>query len=441
MPSVAVNQERAALFERMAQLSVEIDECKSRAAPAAVDPEGGSRSWVVSKRHDGTPRSKFTVASAPRSTFTVASYNVEADTVKDACALERAGLRKAHLKPGTDFSGVAECVDEMLKTRPDICCFQELQRCPFGDAGRCEFCTKGTCRRDHAGRLHRKLAATGYSGEYKRDGKPLTVGVYFKKSTFTRIHVGFVTFDKPQFVAPGDWHAWSHGEAEGSSQKGAVMALVQHRETRAPVLICSVHLDVPKGPGGACTTVQQLLGIKQMRRKIEDLLLHPRNMSEFGTDLSTPVIIGTDLNSLPYDHYDPVIARADAYNEMLRRRDAQTRLEFASAYRDVLGNEPCFTSVDPKFMHTIDYIFYTKALRPVAVLDVVASAPRRDGPCWPSDHLRLEATFEFAPGWAPPVCKFGDQCLYHLRGRCRSFHPKLLPRGNNILMDRRDRNT
>ena len=55
------------------------------------------------------------------------------------------------------------------------------------------------------------------------------------------------------------------------------------------------------------------LGLKQMLKKIEELLQHPKNQA----DLSTPIIVCGDFNSLPYAHKDPrsLTPRCNAWEE------------------------------------------------------------------------------------------------------------------------------
>ena len=115
-------------------------------------------------------------------------------------------------------------------------------------------------------------------------------------------------------------------------------------------------------------------------------------------------------------------------------RSSSLRVAPAYRYADVQGAEPCYTSVDPRFLHCLDYVFYSKLLlRPTAVLAVVDDRKKLPSRPWPSDHLPLVARFELppaappkadAPAWAPrAVCAFGDQCFYHAQGRCRNYHP------------------
>ena len=67
-----------------------------------------------------------------------------------------------------------------------------------------------------------------------------------------------------------------------------------------------------------------------------------------------------------------------------------------SAYADVQGAEPCYTSVDPAFPHCIDYVFYNGCgvLRPSRVLGVVDRKQQLPQAPWPSDHLCLVAAFD-----------------------------------------------
>ena len=86
------------------------------------------------------------------------------------------------------------------------------------------------------------------------------------------------------------------------------------------------------------------------------------------------------------------------------------RLPLRSAYADVQGAEPCYTSVDPAFPHCIDYVFYNGCgvLRPSRVLGVIDRKQQLPQAPWPSDHLCLVAAFDLT-GAGPSPCKFGDQ--------------------------------
>ena len=389
------------LSHRLAALQLTIDDYKEGRASSAYP-----RTWVVARRPD------------PTREFTVLTLNLEADSAKDVSKL--AGRRAPRCKPGEDSSGCEQAVAAALRRDPDVICLQEMQRCR---REYCDWCALGHCRFNHAHKVHELLTEAGFGGEYKRDGKQLTVGVYYKLATFRRIHVGFVTFDKPQYVAGVSRAA--------ESQKGAILALLRHAASDLPVLVASVHLDVPMSNGVPCTQ-QQVAGLKQLRKKMEEMLTHPKNASQ-GTTLDTPVVAAGDFNTLAYKSWDPRIAPPDAYVEMTRT-NARARggrgLLFKSAYAAVQGAEPPYTSVAPDFTHAIDYLFFTpRQLAPSAVLAVVEDRANLPAAPWPSDHLPLVAKFELrdAPDPTTPpsatACRFGDACIFYAKGKCRNFHP------------------
>jgi mRNA deadenylase 3'-5' endonuclease subunit Ccr4/uncharacterized protein with PIN domain len=79
-------------------------------------------------------------------------------------------------------------------------------------------------------------------------------------------------------------------------------------------------------------------------------------------------------------------------------------LELASAYAADDGEEPPFTNATPKFLDTIDYLFYSKhilnrkSVRPLPTMQQLEARdevgyPTKD---WPSDHCLLQAELEFA---------------------------------------------
>ena len=149
-----------------------------------------------------------------------------------------------------------------------------------------------------------------------------------------------------------------------------------------------------------------------------------------------PVIVAGDFNTLSYKHWDPKIAPPDAFEQLTspkpsakKRAGADRgacRLPLRSAYADVQGAEPCYTSVDPAFPHCIDYVFYNGCgvLRPSRVLGVVDRKQQLPQAPWPSDHLCLVAAFDLT-GAGPSPCKFGDRCRFFARGCCRNYHPQV----------------
>lgn len=81
---------------------------------------------------------------------------------------------------------------------------------------------------------------------------------------------------------------------------------------------------------------------------------------------------------------------------------AQHPLNLRSAYFEVMGKEPLYTTVHDKYVGTVDYIFFTPGagdlfeVRPVRVLSPPPLSTLRHGlpsVTWPSDHVCLVADF------------------------------------------------
>ena len=140
----------------------------------------------------------------------------------------------------------------------DVICLQELQRCVKPN---CKHCHQGKCQNNHADFAQKYMSRHGYSGDYHKEGKRNSVGLYFKHSSF--ILVGAKLHYCPF-----------------RSFKGAVLALL--RRCRSPslstanpqdglVLIVALHLSVPLGPSGRPSTDLPLEEIKQLNMKIQEI--------------------------------------------------------------------------------------------------------------------------------------------------------------------------
>jgi mRNA deadenylase 3'-5' endonuclease subunit Ccr4 len=72
-----------------------------------------------------------------------------------------------------------------------------------------------------------------------------------------------------------------------------------------------------------------------------------------------------------------------------------------SAYKEVNGSEPETTNVTPEFTGTLDYIFHSSSLSPVAVLPTPSLTEARSenkglpSAAVPSDHVPIAARFQF----------------------------------------------
>ena len=337
-----------------------------------------------------------------RARFAVATLNLEADAAKSAGHSN--GRRDGSKPAGEDVNAAFVALGQALKHRPDVLCLQEMQRCSRHN---CPSCASGNCRLDHASKIHAFLLQEGFDGDYKRDGRPLTVGLYVRSQTFTlESKVRTVRF---------------------ASGKGAVLAVARHLGTGQRVALGSAHLEVPLRNGQPMTKAQ-VASAAQLQAALA---------SYWGrAAVPLPVIVAGDFNTLSYKHWDPRIAPPDAFEQLTspkpsakKRAGADRgacRLPLRSAYADVQGAEPCYTSVDPAFPHCIDYVFYNGCgvLRPSRVLGVIDRKQQLPQAPWPSDHLCLVAAFDLT-GAGPSPCKFGDRCRFFARGCCRNYHPQV----------------
>ena len=138
---------------------------------------------------------------------------------------------------------------------------------------------------------------------------------------------------------------------------------------------------------------------KSNLRRVLDLVknywVHPTHWL-----ISTQVIVAGDFNTLSYKHWDPRIAPPDAFEQLTNPRLTKKRagadrgacrLPLRSAYADVQGAEPCYTSVDPVFPHCIDYVFYQGQgiIRPSRVLSSAQiKCCDASAKSWPPRHRR-----------------------------------------------------
>ena len=357
----------------------------------AIHAQHYPRRWVDAPRDDRA-----------RARFAVATLNLEADAAKSAGHSN--GRRDGSKPAGEDVNAAFVALGQALKHRPDVLCLQEMQRCSRHNCGHC---ASNGCRLDHASKLHAKLLGEGFEGDYKRDGRPLTVGLYVRARTFTlESKVRTVRF---------------------ASGKGAVVAVARHLGTGQRIALGSAHLEVPLRNGQPMTKAQ-VASAAQLQAALA---------SYWGrAAVPLPVIVAGDFNTLSYKHWDPKIAPPDAFEQLTspkpsakKRAGADRgacRLPLRSAYADVQGAEPCYTSVDPAFPHCIDYVFYhgQGVLRPSRVLGVVDRKQQLPTAPWPSDHLCLVAAFDLT-GVGPSPCKFGDRCRFFARGCCRNYHPQV----------------
>ena len=357
----------------------------------AVHAEHYPRRWVEAPRDERA-----------RARFAVATLNLEADAAKSAGHSN--GRRDGSRPAGEDVNACLRGIGPGPRAPAG-------RAVPAGDAAlrAAQLPVLRLWKLPPRPRLHASrdfLLGEGFDGDYKRDGRPLTVGLYVRSRTFTlESKVRTVRF---------------------ASGKGAVLAVARHLGTGQRVALGSAHLEVPLRNGQPMTKAQ-VASAAQLQAALA---------SYWGrAAVPLPVIVAGDFNTLSYKHWDPRIAPPDAFEQLTspkpsakKRAGADRgacRLPLRSAYADVQGAEPCYTSVDPAFPHCIDYVFQWRAAcsgRPVYWVSSTASnsatAP------WPSDHLCLVAAFDLT-GAGPSPCKFGDRCRFFARGCCRNYHPQV----------------
>ena len=146
----------------------------------------------------------------------------------------------------------------------------------------------------------------------------------------------FCDFNKPQL------------QQARATKKGAVLALLRHRQSQRSLLVVAAHPSVPLGPEGRETPEVPVAEMKQLMLKVDEI--YRWNQQWLGR---FPWIFAGDLNSV---HTTTVGAAAPLVYYFMR-----TSGGLSSSYKHVLGREPPFTSVRPEFRHTIDYILQSGA--------------------------------------------------------------------------------
>lgn len=292
-------------------------------------------------------------------TFSVVSWNVQA-----------ARLRKGN--DGNDCSMLLACLDKVLEgslskgAPPDILVLLELQRCKRQTQRRdCRFCKTRSCRQEHAEVVHERLVSNGYDGRFHARHMVHTVGLYFRRDVFTSS-----TIDGRILFAHFD-------SAREPTNKGAVLAVLQHRETGARFIAAAVHLSVPIRPDGTHDTARPLHECSRLNEKIEDVRERE--------GLYLPLLLAGDFNS------DPVKIRGHAPPDVYKLLTGRSSgWGLTSAYRAIVGHEPRITAWSDVFEGCLDYILFSAGLQAHSVLAVPDELSDEDKVL--SDHLPVCAT-------------------------------------------------
>ena len=291
-------------------------------------------------------------------------------------------MQAARLREGNDGNDRAMLDACLLKVLggslsngepPDVLVLLELQRCKRQVQRRdCRYCAKNSCRQAHAESAHAILLAHGYEGAIHARHMVHTVGLYFRSHVFV-----CSTFDRRMLFASFD-------SAKEPTHKGAVLAVLQHRESGARFIAAGVHLSVPMRPDGTYNTAKPLHELSRLHEKIEDV------RAREGPYL--PLLLAGDFNS------DPVKVRGhappDVYRRLVKspgegRSPGPEGWALTSAHSAICGREPRMTAWSDTFEGCLDYIFFSAGFNAHSVLATPAEISDEDREL--SDHLPVAA--------------------------------------------------
>ncbi len=290
-------------------------------------------------------------SSPPVPAFSVAAYNIEGlffEIGDWSVEANLAALKRA--QPGG-------------KDWPDLIALTEVPVCP-ADPKSCAACGGGNpllCSSHVGATVQAILAREGFDGAIylssKRKGDDAadlrnSVGAFFRRGVFQYAPAGRDgRGGKALFVDLG-----GKFDVGVPTKKGFVLLPLMHIASGALLLFVAVHTSVPMD-SGAFNPVAQRGEIDQLQSKVQTVLDNYPGMS---------VVLAGDFNAR---------GRA-ASGQQADALDRAAEMGYRSAYCEVLGHEPRYTSVATAFRYTIDYCLFQnglggrRALVPVGVWDV-----------------------------------------------------------------------
>jgi endonuclease/exonuclease/phosphatase family metal-dependent hydrolase len=197
--------------------------------------------------------------------------------------------------------------------------------------------------------------------------------IFWRKSTMSLKHLDTLNYDS----------CTDEGDLDGKKDNQvAVVARLQPRGAAAPVTVAVTHLASKKSSWGERKRMNQL---KQLLSHLEAQ--------------DTPCVIAGDLNAAPRH------SLAAPYEPQTYDMAMKHPLRLQSAYREVLGHEPEWTTWkrrgEKEAFHTIDYILASEAIKVNSVLlpPPTTSVHQSRLPGWqyPSDHVALMADIVLPP--------------------------------------------
>jgi mRNA deadenylase 3'-5' endonuclease subunit Ccr4 len=329
--------------------------------------------------------------------FSIMTYNILADFLCEAGGYRYASKRSKKWK-----NRFRVITDQIRYYSPDILCVQELQ---------------GTLNSniedpdDHYTQLVEKLKEMGYSkeavymrktvhnvGEQKR-GPDIGNAIFYKEDVFELKNKKEISYAEVLSEHCAQDETTKHQIAKMYPQV-AVIAHLKHKKTEKELIVCTTHLSANFNAA--------YIQLMQLQMCVDALC-------EFISSIQVPVIFCGDFNSTPeHPNYDMISTGALTNEKKAQVLNAARKDEFfvpsntpfkcdlklKSAYKQVLGKEPKATHVVETFHGTLDYVWYSELLQPIAVLDAptVENMKREMGipdSANPSDHVPLLVKFSF----------------------------------------------
>jgi len=321
--------------------------------------------------------------------------------------LESSRVKKFHYcQPGvlTSSLRLRKVTDFVSAQKPDIACFQELDR-PMLEHLQSEF-----PQSLKMGSLFMNESIPSRDGcgvFYNSDRFDLVSSKAVRFNNIVEKHLGSLIHAARSDPSPFSLtRALSRELTEKLNL--VVMAKLRDRASGKQLLACSSHLFWDPAYPDIKLLQAYLLGLE---------------VSEYAAG-SEAVIIGADLNSVPscsgvyellmgsgrvdIDHPDhPVSLRSNKTNKRLVGVSAddvpalQLFKPFTSCMKALTGSEPQFTNYTANFKGCLDYVMVSGNIKPVSALPVPEESELKSETAlpnskWPSDHLPLVVDLEFS---------------------------------------------
>ncbi|CEG38688.1 Glucose-repressible alcohol dehydrogenase transcriptional effector CCR4 and related proteins [Plasmopara halstedii] len=254
-----------------------------------------------------------------------------------------------------------------LSVSPDIICLQEVDNySEFWEA---------------------MMKNLGYKGIFaKKTSKKIDgVTVFWNEKKIKMIASEQISLD----LQNGDESDIDHELLTRSSSRGSVSLIVrfEHLETQLDFVVATTHLY--------WDPMQEDVKLLQTRRTL-------RAIDEFLStlDASTPTILAGDFNSLPDSKVYKFITSKHRFSSAYAQYNTGGEPEFTNVNGDAETNDG---KIGPRFIGTLDYIFYRSSrVRPAVLMELMSFEDATKeialpSSFSPSDHLPLLCEFHILP--------------------------------------------